>query len=58
VRPFALQKVKRVPRNLLKIYKIIIKIKKNPPHPLSPARVKNNNKSLTHNTKNNKKGEK
>jgi hypothetical protein len=31
---------------------------KKPPHPLPPARVKNSNKSLTHNTKNNKKGEK
>ncbi len=31
---------------------------KNKPTPPSPARVKNGNKSLTHNTKNNKKGEK
>jgi hypothetical protein len=53
--PFALQKVKKVPEifflnNNNKMKKI--------PHPLPPARVKNGNKSLTHNTKNNKKGEK
>jgi len=58
VRPFALQKVKRVPRNLLKIYRIIIKKLKKTHTPFPRARVKNNNKSLTHNTKNNKKGEK
>jgi hypothetical protein len=32
-------------------------MKKNP-HPLRQARIKKGNKSLTHNTKNNKKGKK
>jgi len=47
----ALKKVKKVPRYLLKIYIIIIK-KREKPHPLPLAKVKNGNKSLTHNRKN------
>jgi hypothetical protein len=51
VPPSALKNVKKVPRHLLKTYKIIIK-KREKPHPLPQAKVKNGNKSLTHNRKN------
>jgi len=47
----AVKKVKKVPRHILKIHKIIIK-KSEKPHPLPLAKVKNGNKSLTHNRKN------
>jgi hypothetical protein len=53
VPPSALKKVKKVPRHLLNIYNNN-NLKREKPHPFPLAKVKNGNKSLTHNKRNKK----